>query len=60
MRDSEIRELDAGQRVREFASAHTADFPAASRGATVIAALETVITEIEKQAAAQDAANLDR
>jgi hypothetical protein len=46
--------------VREFAIAHSADFPAASRGAVVIAALQTAITETEKQAAAQDAANLDR
>jgi len=60
MKDSQVRQLDRGERVREFASAHNADFPAASRGAVVIAALESAITQIEKQAAAQDAANLDR
>ena len=60
MKDSQVRELDAGQRVREFANAHKADFPNGSRGAAVITNLETAITEIEKQASAQDAANLDR
>jgi hypothetical protein len=60
MKDSQIRQLDAGQRVREFASAHNADFPAGTRGAVVIDALKTAISQTEKQAAAQDAANLDR
>lgn len=60
MKDLEIRHLDAGRRAREFTSARPADFPAGSRGAVVITNLETAITQTEQQAAAQDAANLDR
>src|SRR2546423_5548362 len=60
MKDSQVRQLDAGQRVREFASAHKADSPTASRGAVVIDALKNAISQTEQQAAAQDAANLDR
>jgi hypothetical protein len=60
MRDTEIRELDAAQRVREFASAHQTDFPNGSHGAAVTTTLVNTISQVQKQAAAQDAANLDR
>ena len=60
MKGIEIRQLDSGQRVREFARARPADFPAGSRAAVVRAALEAAITQTEQQAAKQDAANLDR
>ena len=60
MKDSQVRELDAAQRVREFVNAHKADFPNGSRAAAVITTLENSITQVQKQASAQDAASLDR
>jgi phage-related tail protein len=60
MMDSETRQLNRGRRVREFVSTLTATFPAGSRGAALFAAVDAAITEVEEQAARQDAANLDR
>jgi hypothetical protein len=60
MNDSQIAELDAGQRVRAYASTRPADFAAGSRAAAVLAILVAAITGIEQQAAKQLAASLDR
>lgn len=59
MKDSQVRELDAGQRVRAYAKTRPADFPAGSRAAIVLAVVGAAITEVEQQAARQVAANLD-
>ena len=59
MQDSEIRQLDRDQRVREVLKT-LAPFPAGSRGAVLTTALDTNITEAETQAAKQSAATLDR
>jgi hypothetical protein len=60
MNDSQIRELEAGQRAREFAIAQAADFPPHTRGAALSALIEAAIRHVEEQAARQVAANLDR
>lgn len=60
MNDSQIAELDAGQRVRAYASTRPADFAIGSRAAAVLAILVVAITETEQQAAKQLAASLDR
>jgi len=59
MNDSQVHELDMGQRVRDLADTRPADFPAGSRRAELLAQLRQVITEVEGYAAKQDEANLD-
>lgn len=59
MQDSEIRRLQMGQRVYSLLSARAADFPAGSRGATLITALNAHIAEVEQQAAKQVGASLE-
>jgi hypothetical protein len=60
MKDSQLRELDAGQRVRAYASTRPADFAVGSRAAAVLAILVAAITDTEQHAAKQTAATLDR
>jgi hypothetical protein len=60
MNDSQIAELDMGQRVRAYAATRPADFPAGSRAAIVLAMLDDAIKETEQSAAKQLSANLDR
>ena len=60
MNDSQVRELDASRRSREFIIARNADFPARSRGAVLLTGLSAGITQAEEQAARQLAALLDR
>lgn len=59
MNDSQIRELDMGQRVRQFAASRPTDFPAGTRAAVLLATIQDAITQTEQQAAKQTAANLD-
>lgn len=60
MNDSQLAELDMGQRVRAHAATRPADFPAGSRAAIVLAMLDTAIKETEQAAAKQLSANLER
>jgi hypothetical protein len=60
MQDSEVRQLDRGNRVQEFASAHASLFPAHSHAAEVVANHSNAVAEVKHQAVRQDAAALDR
>lgn len=60
MQDSEVRQLDRGQRVRQLLSTLAPPFPDGSRGAELSTALVEAITQTQQQAAKQDAAALDR
>lgn len=59
MNDSQRRQLDRGQRVREFALAAAAAFPAGSRAAVLIAAHGEAITQAEQFGGKQASAHLD-
>lgn len=60
MKDSQRNELDMGRRTREFLDAHKSEFPDGTRAAVLRSMLISIISEIEEQAANQDAATLDR
>jgi hypothetical protein len=59
MNDSQVRVLDASQRVRAVAAARSTDFPAASRQAELVSLLDTAIKQVEELAAKQISAILD-
>lgn len=59
MNDSQVREFDMGQRVRDLAAARPADFPAGSRRAELLAQLKQTIAAVNDYAAKQDEASLD-
>lgn len=53
MKDSEIRRYEMFLRVREFGTAHAAQFPATTFGGELLARLNTAITELDAHTSAQ-------
>lgn len=53
MNNVETHRLETFVRVRQFGAAHAQAFPAGSRGAEVVAELDTIITELEGHTTAQ-------
>lgn len=58
MEDINIRYLQMGRRVSDFAQVHAANFPANSRASELIAAINAAVTTMETQGAKQDAADI--